>query len=187
MKLTLEQKIAKTTSLIVLEGNEEDKDLPPLMNPPVLEASDDLTSLSHLNEPAGTFSEVAYLHEPPLLTLVSCTQFYRPLNFDMRSVKFTPIPVLSLLQQIRLTGWTISMTRVLCKPTPVKDERIKIPISSRLLIPPTSKNHPQGSPGLGRSKADRKFSGQWFVTRRIKLSLFRESLVLVKPSARNTS
>ncbi|KAL0637012.1 Myosin type-2 heavy chain 1 [Maublancomyces gigas] len=46
------EKIAKTTSLIVLEGNEEDKDLPPLMNPPVLEASDDLTSLSHLNEPA---------------------------------------------------------------------------------------------------------------------------------------
>ena len=27
--------------------------LPPLMNPQMLEASDDLTNLSHLNEPAG--------------------------------------------------------------------------------------------------------------------------------------
>lgn len=27
--------------------------LPPLMNPSMLEASDDLTNLSHLNEPAG--------------------------------------------------------------------------------------------------------------------------------------
>ena len=27
--------------------------LPPLMNPAILEASDDLTNLSHLNEPAG--------------------------------------------------------------------------------------------------------------------------------------
>ena len=27
--------------------------LPPLMNPTMLEASDDLTNLSHLNEPAG--------------------------------------------------------------------------------------------------------------------------------------
>ncbi len=27
--------------------------MPPLMNPTMLEASDDLTNLSHLNEPAG--------------------------------------------------------------------------------------------------------------------------------------
>jgi myosin V len=30
-----------------------DPSLPPLMNPTMLEASDDLTNLSHLNEPAG--------------------------------------------------------------------------------------------------------------------------------------
>lgn len=30
-----------------------DPSLPPLMNPTILEASDDLTNLSHLNEPAG--------------------------------------------------------------------------------------------------------------------------------------
>lgn len=30
-----------------------DPALPPLMNPTMLEASDDLTNLSHLNEPAG--------------------------------------------------------------------------------------------------------------------------------------
>jgi myosin-5 len=35
-----------------LEKN-TDPSLPPLMNPAMLEASDDLTNLSHLNEPAG--------------------------------------------------------------------------------------------------------------------------------------
>jgi myosin-5 len=32
--------------------------LPPLMNPAILEASDDLTNLSHLNEPAGKSIEL---------------------------------------------------------------------------------------------------------------------------------
>lgn len=32
---------------------DSDPSLPPLMNPTMLEASDDLTNLSHLNEPAG--------------------------------------------------------------------------------------------------------------------------------------
>lgn len=36
--------------------NSNDPSLPPLMNPSMLEASDDLTNLSHLNEPAGTLS-----------------------------------------------------------------------------------------------------------------------------------
>lgn len=36
--------------------NGNDSSLPPLMNPTMLEASDDLTNLSHLNEPAGTLS-----------------------------------------------------------------------------------------------------------------------------------
>lgn len=129
------------------------------MNPPVLEASDDLTSLSHLNEPAGTFNEVIYLQEPPLLIFVPCAQFSRPLNFDMRSVRFTPIPVSFLLQQIPSTGWTIFMIRVLCKPTPAKGVRIKIPISSRLLIPLTSENHPGDQSGLGRSKLTGDFQG----------------------------
>ncbi|MBE3048978.1 hypothetical protein IMZ48_42070 [Candidatus Bathyarchaeota archaeon] len=33
-----------------------DSALPPLMNPAILEASDDLTNLSHLNEPAGVYN-----------------------------------------------------------------------------------------------------------------------------------
>jgi myosin-5 len=37
----------------------DDPSLPPLMNPTMLEASDDLTNLSHLNEPAGRFSSKA--------------------------------------------------------------------------------------------------------------------------------
>ncbi len=41
--------------------NGNDPSLPPLMNPSMLEASDDLTNLSHLNEPAGMLSlKVAY-------------------------------------------------------------------------------------------------------------------------------
>lgn len=40
---------------VTKEALEDGKDasLPPLMNPAMLEASDDLTNLSHLNEPAG--------------------------------------------------------------------------------------------------------------------------------------
>lgn len=34
-------------------GNLADGQLPPLRNPPLLEATDDLTNLSHLNEPSG--------------------------------------------------------------------------------------------------------------------------------------
>ena len=42
---------AHETLLAIQTGN--DPNLPPLMNPAMLEASDDLTNLSHLNEPAG--------------------------------------------------------------------------------------------------------------------------------------
>ena len=31
----------------------DNSNLPPLMNPAMMQASDDLTNLSHLNEPAG--------------------------------------------------------------------------------------------------------------------------------------
>jgi myosin-5 len=44
------------TTLQTLENDSDnalDSTLPPLMNPSMLEASDDLTNLSHLNEPAG--------------------------------------------------------------------------------------------------------------------------------------
>ena len=40
------------TTLAALE-DDGNASLPPLMNPTILEASDDLTNLSHLNEPAG--------------------------------------------------------------------------------------------------------------------------------------
>jgi myosin-5 len=41
----------ETTLAAIADG--KDSKLPPLMNPTMLEASDDLTNLSHLNEPAG--------------------------------------------------------------------------------------------------------------------------------------
>ena len=40
------------TTMAALQ-NDSNSSLPPLMNPAILEASDDLTNLSHLNEPAG--------------------------------------------------------------------------------------------------------------------------------------
>ncbi|KAF2742244.1 myosin-2 [Sporormia fimetaria CBS 119925] len=45
-----ETKTVETTLAAIRDGN--DPNLPPLMNPAMLEASDDLTNLSHLNEPA---------------------------------------------------------------------------------------------------------------------------------------
>ncbi|KAF2658966.1 hypothetical protein K491DRAFT_712984 [Lophiostoma macrostomum CBS 122681] len=45
-----ETKTVETTVAAIQSGN--DPNLPPLMNPAMLEASDDLTNLSHLNEPA---------------------------------------------------------------------------------------------------------------------------------------
>ncbi|KAH7386791.1 P-loop containing nucleoside triphosphate hydrolase protein [Phaeosphaeria sp. MPI-PUGE-AT-0046c] len=45
-----ESKTVETTLSAIQTGN--DPNLPPLMNPAMLEASDDLTNLSHLNEPA---------------------------------------------------------------------------------------------------------------------------------------
>ena len=43
-------KTIETTVAALQDGS--DTSLPPLMNPSILEASDDLTNLSHLNEPA---------------------------------------------------------------------------------------------------------------------------------------
>jgi myosin-5 len=47
-----QKKSVETTLSAIQTG--KDENLPPLMNPAMLEASDDLTNLSHLNEPAGT-------------------------------------------------------------------------------------------------------------------------------------
>jgi myosin heavy subunit len=50
-RCTAQTKTVETTIVGIQTGN--DPNLPPLMNPAMLEASDDLTNLSHLNEPAG--------------------------------------------------------------------------------------------------------------------------------------
>jgi myosin-5 len=49
--MVLQTKTIETTAEDLAEDN--NPKLPPLMNPTMLEASDDLTNLSHLNEPAG--------------------------------------------------------------------------------------------------------------------------------------
>jgi hypothetical protein len=57
-----ETKSIETTLAAIAEA--KDPKLPPLMNPTMLEASDDLTNLSHLNEPAGKHQETSF---PPAL------------------------------------------------------------------------------------------------------------------------
>jgi myosin-5 len=52
MNLVTPQTKTIDTTIAALE-DDQSPSLPPLMNPAILEASDDLTNLSHLNEPAG--------------------------------------------------------------------------------------------------------------------------------------
>lgn len=47
------QRVVKTTVNKLNATKNVDEELPPLRNPPLLEATDDLTNLSYLNEPAG--------------------------------------------------------------------------------------------------------------------------------------
>lgn len=47
----LQDRLVKTTAKAIEESR--GVDLPPLRNPPLLEATEDLTNLSYLNEPAG--------------------------------------------------------------------------------------------------------------------------------------
>lgn len=49
----VQNRTVETTVTTLQNLDQNDHTLPPLMNPPILEASDDLTNLSHLNEPAG--------------------------------------------------------------------------------------------------------------------------------------
>ena len=51
MLIIKQEKTIETTVAALHDDN--NAALPPLMNPAILEASDDLTNLSHLNEPAG--------------------------------------------------------------------------------------------------------------------------------------
>lgn len=61
------------------------------MNPSMLEASDDLTNLSHLNEPAGAlYTTPSRLVVSGQLTSIVLLQSSRQFAFDMRRRKFTP-------------------------------------------------------------------------------------------------
>lgn len=75
--------------------NGKDESLPPLMNPSILEASDDLTNLSHLNEPAG-MSLVLPQTVPALMCvalIVAFLQFSRLSDFATCKKRYTHTPV----------------------------------------------------------------------------------------------
>jgi hypothetical protein len=86
-----------------------DPSLPPLMNPTMLEASDDLTNLSHLNEPAGMFatelSPVMGTGTNDANTFQSCRQ----LGYDTCKRRSTLTVVSFLLLQIRSRESILSM------------------------------------------------------------------------------
>ncbi len=54
MRFALENGSEAVFESTVKQLLKKQKPLPPLCNPPILEGIDDLTNLSHLNEPAGT-------------------------------------------------------------------------------------------------------------------------------------
>lgn len=62
--------------------------LPPLMNPAILEASDDLTNLSHLNEPAGMTS-IQYPKQPALRFQLMSVKSCRQSSYDIHKRKST--------------------------------------------------------------------------------------------------
>lgn len=73
-------------------ASDDNSSLPPLMNPTMLEASDDLTNLSHLNEPAGMHT-VSWGVMPGeiLIEMQSC----KPSSSAIRKRKYTRIAGLS--------------------------------------------------------------------------------------------
>ena len=61
--ICIQTRSVETTVTAIQDDN--DSSLPPLMNPSILEAGDDLTNLSHLNEPAGMFESGFYAKTGP--------------------------------------------------------------------------------------------------------------------------
>ena len=80
----LQSRTIETTSAALLDDH--NTSLPPLMNPAILEASDDLTNLSHLNEPAGGSCSPQILRRS-LIFGQSCKRS----DSDTRKKRFTPI------------------------------------------------------------------------------------------------
>ena len=60
---SLSQEIKIDTTVKAIKDGKEG--LPPLRNPPLLETADDLATLSHLNEPSGSFTNVSILFKAP--------------------------------------------------------------------------------------------------------------------------
>ena len=88
----MQTKSVETTLDAIQTGN--DANLPPLMNPAMLEASDDLTNLSHLNEPAGTACSSLHTATAPF-RILTAMQSSRPSSSATCKRRFTHIPASS--------------------------------------------------------------------------------------------
>jgi hypothetical protein len=108
--------------------DDQSSTLPPLMNPAILEASDDLTNLSHLNEPAGTY--LPFLKGHGASAADRMLQCCRRLDCDMRRRKSTRILALFSLLPIRLRKSTRSMSMIWCRYTRASRGRRKRHICS---------------------------------------------------------
>lgn len=128
-------KTLETTQAELLVDN--NPNLPPLMNPAMLEASEDLTNLSHLNEPAGRCLYIPLLSNRTDLFLL---KFYRLSSYAMHKKRYIHTAALCSLQPIPLQGWTHSMSRKWCRCMLVNIEHHRHLISSRSLRKHLRKN-----------------------------------------------
>lgn len=89
----------------------DNKSLPPLRNPPLLETADDLATLSHLNEPSGTCA-MLFAHQ----IIINYKQFFIQFAIVTPSIVFTPTAELYSLPSILFSA-LLSMDLKLFKPT----------------------------------------------------------------------
>lgn len=98
--LLQQTRVVETTTAAL--ADDATSDLPPLMNPAILEASDDLTNLSYLNEPAGMLAPIPIYAKPTLISF----QFYKPSSCGIRKKRSTHTAALFSLPQILLHALT---------------------------------------------------------------------------------
>lgn len=109
--------------------------LPPLMNPAILEASDDLTNLSHLNEPAGTTS-IQHPNQLALRFQLMSVKCCKQSSYDIHKRKSTHTAVSSSLPQIRLQESIPCTFLVWCRFTQANSGRLR-----PLIYSPLRKKH----------------------------------------------
>lgn len=105
------------------------------MNPAMLEASDDLTNLSHLNEPAGTVHELLGFRN--FFFANKILQCCRRSSCAMRRKRFTHTRVSFLLRRIPspvlILSTSLAWSRCMLENRGPMEHRICLPLQKKLL------------------------------------------------------